>query len=49
VISTQTLTNSGKLSGGDSLEFAGNSIRIVPRPDMAAILTRTGISFVREN
>ncbi|UUZ69425.1 Ig-like domain-containing protein [Polaromonas sp. P2-4] len=48
-ISTQMVTSSGTMSGGDPLEFAGTSLRIVPKTDMAAVLTRTGITFIREN
>ena len=48
-ISTKLISSSGTLSGGDPLEFAGRSLRLVPKTDMAAVLTRTGITFLREN
>ena len=35
--------------GGEPIEFGGNSVSIRPEPDMAAVLSRTGITFLREN
>ena len=35
--------------GGEPIEFGGNSVSIRPEPDMAAVLSRTGITFMREN
>jgi hypothetical protein len=49
VITTKELSGSGHLTGKEPLEYAGNTIRIAAKPDMAATLTRTGICFVREN
>jgi VCBS repeat-containing protein len=48
-VSTQTLTSSGELNNSAPLEFEGNNVSIAPLPNMAAVLTRTGIEFVREN
>jgi VCBS repeat-containing protein len=39
----------GYLAGGDDIEFAGNTLRLTPKADMAATLTRTGIEFYRQN
>ncbi|MFN0318260.1 MAG: Ig-like domain-containing protein, partial [Burkholderiales bacterium] len=35
--------------GGEPVEFGGNSARLSPEPDMAAVLTRTGVTFLRQN
>jgi VCBS repeat-containing protein len=47
-IPTDELTSSGKLHTGEPIEFAGNTARIAPRTDMAAVLTRTGVTFIRQ-
>jgi predicted chitinase len=49
LIPTDVITSSGRPSGGAPLEFGGSAVRIPPKPDMAAVLTRTGVTFVREN
>ncbi len=49
VIPTDVLTSSGKLSGGEPIEFAGNTARINAKPDMAVVLTRTGIDMYRQD
>lgn len=47
-ISTAQLKGTGSFTDGDPLEFAGNVMRIAPRPQMAATLTRTGVEFIRQ-
>jgi VCBS repeat-containing protein len=49
LIPTGIFTNSGELSSGEPLEFAGNVARINAKPDMAVVLTRTGIDLYRQN
>jgi hypothetical protein len=48
MIPEKEYSGSGKLQTGDPIEFAGNTIRITPRTDMAAILTRNKVTFIRE-
>ena len=36
----------GYLAGDDDIEFAGSTVRMTPKADMAATLTRTGIEFL---
>ncbi|MBK7003103.1 MAG: tandem-95 repeat protein [Rhodoferax sp.] len=47
-IPQETVTGSGELNQTPAKEFAGNTLSIRPKPLMAAVLNRTGISFVRE-
>ena len=48
LIPNNGLSGSGVEIQGQPLEFAGNDIRIAPKPLMAAALTRTGVVFTRE-
>jgi predicted chitinase len=48
-ISTSLVAASGELSRGDYIEFAGSVVTISPKYDMAAVLTRTGVQFVRQD
>ncbi|MFN6132307.1 MAG: Ig-like domain-containing protein [Synechococcaceae cyanobacterium] len=47
-IPTGTIGSDGELILGDPLEFEGNQIKLRPKADMAAVLTRTGITIVRQ-
>ena len=48
-VDTRLLTTSGNFSNSDPIEIAGNTVSITPTPDMAAVLTRSGVQFVRQN
>ncbi|MDB5857580.1 MAG: hypothetical protein JWQ76_1269, partial [Ramlibacter sp.] len=48
-IPTDQIDGSGQLVKGQPIEFEGNGVKVAPAPDIAAVLTRTGIQFVREN
>ncbi|MES2205594.1 MAG: putative Ig domain-containing protein [Pseudomonadota bacterium] len=48
-ISTAEYSGTGHLSESKALEFAGNTIYLQPKADMAAVLTRTGVDFYRQN
>ncbi|ULU23434.1 tandem-95 repeat protein [Dyella terrae] len=49
-ISMGEFTGSGEMSNGDQpLEFTGNQVPLKPLPDMAAVLTRTGLTLLRED
>jgi hypothetical protein len=49
LVPAQQLQPNGNFSATQPREFAGNAVRIAPRADMAAVLTRTGINFVRQD
>ena len=48
-VRTITITSSGNLNESEPLEISGNTVSLTPAPDMAAVLTRTGVQFVRQN
>ncbi|HND81548.1 MAG TPA: Ig-like domain-containing protein, partial [Accumulibacter sp.] len=48
-ISSAQLDGTGGFTEGEMLEFAGNTLRIAPQPHMAAVLTRNGLTVLREN
>ena len=48
-IDTRTITSSGNLNESKPMEIAGNTVSLTPAPDMAAVLTRNGVQFVRQN
>ena len=49
LVPTSVITGSGLSSGADPLEFGGNAVQILPQTDLAAVLTRTGVDFYRED
>jgi len=49
LIPTSQLNGSGSFTDGRPLEFAGNVLRIEPKPHMAAVLARSGVEFVRQS
>jgi hypothetical protein len=49
LINTDTWSSSGRRVENPPIEIAGNTISLTPTPDMAAVLTRTGVQFVRQN
>ncbi|MBK6595649.1 MAG: hypothetical protein IPG23_24790, partial [Burkholderiales bacterium] len=49
LISTDQINGQGGITQGEPIEFAGNVMRLSPKPDLMATLTRTGISFFRED
>jgi hypothetical protein len=48
LIPTDTVGADGEPIRGEPLEFAGNRVWLDPIPGMAAVLTRTGITIVRQ-
>jgi len=48
-IPTNEYDGSGILGSSDPMDFAGNTISITPRTDMAAYLSRTTLTFVRQD
>ncbi len=48
-IPQQEFTGSGELNEAPPVEFAGNTLRISPKPLMIAVLNRTGVTFFREH
>ncbi|WP_346949032.1 Ig-like domain-containing protein [Dyella sp.] len=48
-IPNQSMDGSGNLTGTPPLEYAGNIAAVVLKPDMGAVLTRTGVQFIQEN
>ncbi|WP_168921806.1 tandem-95 repeat protein [Polaromonas vacuolata] len=49
LVPQEVFTGSGELSGEPPAEFAGNTLRISPKPLMVQVLNRTGVAFFREN
>ena len=49
LIPTTNVSPSGVITQGKPLEFTGNLANLSPSPDIMAVLTRTGVSFLRDN
>lgn len=49
LVDTSTWSSSGRRAENPPIEIAGNTIALTPTPDMAAVLTRTSVQFVRQN
>ncbi|RJS04828.1 hypothetical protein XnspCFBP7698_00750 [Xanthomonas sp. CFBP 7698] len=49
VYAANTLNPSGVAVSGATREFSGNVYKITPQPNIVAVLSRTGVDFLREN